>query len=155
MAVLWSSSYRWVTLYMFVTLDNNLPCHCEPRLVGAWQSHCKAGACYNWTEEPRLEIASSLSLLAMTKKVSLIIWTSTPYWQISKGKLPYRFTISASSRNTCFRLKKSEFCICEVAIVDSYQSQCSAPVTRVGWLSYRHGWNCEKISAESLFYRIS
>ena len=44
---------------MFVTLSNNLPCHCEPRLVGAWQSHCEAGACYSWTEEPRLEIASS------------------------------------------------------------------------------------------------
>jgi hypothetical protein len=44
---------------MFVTLDNTLPCHCEPRFVGAWQSHCEARACYSWTEEPRLEIASS------------------------------------------------------------------------------------------------
>jgi hypothetical protein len=44
---------------MFVTSGNNLPCHCEPRLVGAWQSHCEAGGCYSWTEEPRLEIASS------------------------------------------------------------------------------------------------
>ena len=44
---------------MFVTLGNNLPCHCEPRLVGAWQSHCEPGACYSWTEESRLEIASS------------------------------------------------------------------------------------------------
>jgi hypothetical protein len=53
---------------MLITLDNDLPCRCEPRLVGAWQSHCEAGAYYSWTEGPRLEIASSLSLLAMTKK---------------------------------------------------------------------------------------
>ena len=58
---------------MFVTLGNNLPCHCEPRLVGAWQSHCEAGACYSWIEEPRLEIASSLSLLAMTKSVTKVL----------------------------------------------------------------------------------
>ena len=44
---------------MFVTLGNNLPCHCEPRLVGAWQSHCEPGACYSWTEESSLEIVSS------------------------------------------------------------------------------------------------
>jgi hypothetical protein len=50
---------------MFVTLGNNLPCHCEPK---AWQSHCEPGAWYSWTEQSRLEIASSLSLLAMTKK---------------------------------------------------------------------------------------
>jgi hypothetical protein len=35
-----SSSDRLVTLYnMFAIVDNNISCHCEPRLVGAWQSH--------------------------------------------------------------------------------------------------------------------
>ena len=62
------SSDRLVTLHIFITLGNHLPCHCEPRLVGAWQSHCEAGACYSWIEGPCLEIASSLSLLAMTKR---------------------------------------------------------------------------------------
>jgi hypothetical protein len=29
-----------MTLYRrFTTFDDNLPCHCEPRFVGAWQSH--------------------------------------------------------------------------------------------------------------------
>jgi hypothetical protein len=34
----YSGSDRLVTLYLFVILGNNLPCHCEPRLVGARQS---------------------------------------------------------------------------------------------------------------------
>jgi hypothetical protein len=70
-----SSSDRLVTLYMFVTLGNNLPCHCEPSTqrheCSAWQSHCEPGACYSWTEGSRLEIASSLPLLAMTRKRSV------------------------------------------------------------------------------------
>ena len=53
---------------MSVTLDSNPPCRCEPRLVGAWQSHFEVGARYSWSKTPRLEIASSLSLLAMTKE---------------------------------------------------------------------------------------
>jgi hypothetical protein len=68
-------------------------CHCEPRPVGAWQSPCEAGSFYNWIEKPRLEIASSLSLLAMTKKeVVLKSWYMVKYkrgwWLIVASTYP-------------------------------------------------------------------
>ena len=69
---------------MFVTLDNDLPCHCEPRLVGAWQSHCEVEACYNWIEESRLEIASSLSLLAMTERVVTKVLNEHRFYPMTK-----------------------------------------------------------------------